>query len=141
VAFQQKCLNKMNEVSKSGRTILFVSHNMAAVRALCTRGILLSHGDITHDGRAEEVVDRYMAQVSENSVQASQIFPICNPKHGICTNDCSVRLENNEAGTRLVVEIEIESAEPVQNIGIGLSIDSLDGIKISMLSSALTNYK
>ena len=58
--FQKKCLGKMNDVSKGeGRTVLFVSHNMAAVRSLCNRGILLENGIIKSDGIAEHVLDLY----------------------------------------------------------------------------------
>jgi lipopolysaccharide transport system ATP-binding protein len=60
VAFQQKCLGRMRDVSKSGRTVLFVSHNMPVVKGLCSRAILLDRGRLVMDGPAEEVVDRYM---------------------------------------------------------------------------------
>jgi len=59
-AFQRKCLGKMGEVSKEGRTILFVSHNMAAVAALCTRGVLLNRGHVAKDGPVNEVITHYM---------------------------------------------------------------------------------
>ena len=59
--FQKKCLGKMGDVSKKeGRTILFVSHNMAAVRQLCTRGILLRNGSIYFQGSVEDTVDTYL---------------------------------------------------------------------------------
>jgi len=58
--FQKKCLGKMENVSKSGRTVLFVSHNMAAVRSLCTRGALLDNGRCVMTGLSAEVVDQYM---------------------------------------------------------------------------------
>ena len=61
-AFQKKCLGKMSEVSRGGRTVLFVSHNMAAVEALCARALLLDRGGIAIDGSASEVV-RHYAQV------------------------------------------------------------------------------
>src|SRR5205085_3152476 len=48
-AFQKKCLGKMQQVSKAGRTVLFVSHNMQAIRALCSRCILLSQGKLIED--------------------------------------------------------------------------------------------
>ena len=58
--FQQKCLGKMGEVSKGeGRTILFVSHNMSAIRTLCTKGILLSNGNITFEGNIDKCVNKY----------------------------------------------------------------------------------
>jgi len=59
-AFQRKSLNKMEDVSQQGRTVLFVSHNMAAVTRLCTRAILLEGGRLTRDGSAAEVVGHYL---------------------------------------------------------------------------------
>jgi lipopolysaccharide transport system ATP-binding protein len=66
--FQQKCLGRMNEVRRDGRTVLFVSHNMAAVRSLCTRALLLEKGKVVLDGGTAEVVDRYLqaGQVAES---------------------------------------------------------------------------
>ena len=60
LAFQQKCLGKMSEVSQAGRTILFVSHNMAVVEKLCQRAILLQEGEIYFQGDTEEAIHRYM---------------------------------------------------------------------------------
>lgn len=69
--FQRKCLGKMSDVSRQGRTVLFVSHNLAAVRNLCTRGILLSHGRVILTGKIEDVVDTYVQQgfSSQTSIQ------------------------------------------------------------------------
>ena len=60
VAFQRKCLNKMEDVRLHGRTILFVSHNMEAITRLCTRAILISRGGIESDGPASEIAGRYL---------------------------------------------------------------------------------
>jgi lipopolysaccharide transport system ATP-binding protein len=57
--FQKKCLGKMDDVSRQGRTILFVSHNLDAVQRLCSRGLLLERGKIVADGPISEVVTRY----------------------------------------------------------------------------------
>ena len=57
--FQKKCLGKMSEVSREGRTVLFVSHNMLAVTKLCTRGIVLERGSVAFDGDAAGAVARY----------------------------------------------------------------------------------
>ena len=59
-AFQQKCLNKMQDVSTQGRTILFVSHNMGAISRLCKNCILLDHGKMLAMGPTTEVVQTYM---------------------------------------------------------------------------------
>jgi lipopolysaccharide transport system ATP-binding protein len=58
--FQRKCLGKMETVASGGRTVLFVSHNMAAVSRLCKRGILLSHGGVAADGPISSVVSTYI---------------------------------------------------------------------------------
>ena len=59
-AFQQRCLGKMGDVARAGRTVLFVSHNMAAVLSLCPRSILFDGGRLIADGASQDVVDRYM---------------------------------------------------------------------------------
>jgi lipopolysaccharide transport system ATP-binding protein len=59
--FQKKCLGKMNDVAKQGRTVLFVSHNMSAITDLCSRGILIKAGRVAFDGRAADCVSEYYA--------------------------------------------------------------------------------
>ncbi len=66
-AFQLKCLNKMSEVSESGRTILFVSHNMEAVTQLCTRALLLHQGEMARIGTPQECIEEYLAIAKERS--------------------------------------------------------------------------
>lgn len=61
-AFQRKCLNKMEDVGRGGRTVLFVSHNMNTVSRLCPRALLLQKGRITHDGPTSEVVADYLSE-------------------------------------------------------------------------------
>lgn len=58
--FQRKCLGKMGEIGKQGRTVLFVSHAMAAVQALCTRGIVLEAGGVAFDGEVQPAVEHYL---------------------------------------------------------------------------------
>jgi lipopolysaccharide transport system ATP-binding protein len=60
-AFQQKCLGKMDTAAQEGRTVLFVSHNMEAVRRLCNRTMLLANGCIAHDGITDEVIEAYLS--------------------------------------------------------------------------------
>ena len=67
IAFQKKCLGKMGHVAKQGRTVLFVSHNMRAVRQLCQRAIWLNDGKIAADGQSEEVVEKYLRGVSSET--------------------------------------------------------------------------
>jgi lipopolysaccharide transport system ATP-binding protein len=64
VAFQKKCLGKMNRVAKEGRTILFVSHNMAAIANLCSKAILLEQGKVVLQGETRQVIESYVSGVS-----------------------------------------------------------------------------
>lgn len=59
-AFQQKCLSKLGEVSRQGRTVILVSHQLAAVESFCRRGILLHGGRVAFDGSQSEAIDRYL---------------------------------------------------------------------------------
>lgn len=95
--FQKKCLGRMKDVSvNDGRTVLFVSHNMAAVKQLCTTGIVMRHGGLVFDGNAIEAVNYYQNAHDTNSYfehsgpveeapgnQNIRILKFCvNPLHG-----------------------------------------------------------
>src|SRR3989475_10004236 len=67
-AFQKKCLGKMGEVAKEGRTVLFVSHNMGAIRGLCQVGLLLQQGKKEASGPICEVVDAYLRQSNSSEI-------------------------------------------------------------------------
>jgi lipopolysaccharide transport system ATP-binding protein len=68
--FQQKCLGKMGDVARAGRTVLFVSHNMPAVQALCDRAIMLDHGAVVAEGTTGAVVQEYLTSISRRAVLA-----------------------------------------------------------------------
>ncbi len=59
-AFQKKCMGKMSDVVHEGRTVLFVSHNMSTVNALCERTLLMEQGRLTFDGPAPDAIVRYL---------------------------------------------------------------------------------
>jgi lipopolysaccharide transport system ATP-binding protein len=69
IQFQKKCLGKMGEVAHAGRTVLFVSHNMTAIRALCERGLLLDDGILVKNGTTEEAIRAYLQSVSQPRMQ------------------------------------------------------------------------
>ena len=115
VAFQRKCLNKMEDVHQHGRTILFVSHNMDAVTRLCERAILISHGGIQKDGPASDVASAYL--LSTLRTDAIQEWPIRESAPG----NAIVRLRQirvrDEAGAT------IESSDVTQPVGIEVIFD------------------
>ena len=67
IAFQKKCMGKMGDVSRAGRTIILVSHNMAAINALCSRCVLLEHGTIAFDGSAAAATARYYEELFDRA--------------------------------------------------------------------------
>ena len=77
LGFQKKCLGKMEGVAQEGRTVLFVSHNMAAVEHLCNKAFILDGGKVTFRGPVKEAVDHYMRSFSgENGVACSHIVDL-----------------------------------------------------------------
>ena len=71
VAFQKKCLGRMDQVAREGRTVLFISHNLGAIQELCQRCIFLSHGQVVMEGDPETVVTRYLNESSGGNIQPS----------------------------------------------------------------------
>ena len=78
--FQKKCLGKMSEVAKGGRTVLFVSHNMAAIQAFCVKGLLLEGGRSSSFGKIEKVMDAYLTAAAAQNNLASDFR---HKDHGI----------------------------------------------------------
>jgi lipopolysaccharide transport system ATP-binding protein len=68
IEFQRRCLGRMNEVARSGRTVVFVSHNLASIESLCTRAVLMSGGRAIKEGPAREVISYYVSQRETASV-------------------------------------------------------------------------
>jgi lipopolysaccharide transport system ATP-binding protein len=70
-AFQQKCLGKMGDVARDGRTILFVSHNMSAIQNLCSKAVWLQNGQLTQDGTCWHVIQAYLDRLESERGWAS----------------------------------------------------------------------
>ncbi len=83
VEFQKKCLGKMSDVAKEGRTVLFVSHNMPSVVNLCQRAILLEKGRIIADGKSADVVQQYLTSVRSGGGEVSWPGPDKAPGNDI----------------------------------------------------------
>ena len=70
-AFRKKCLGKMDDVAKHGRTVLFVSHDMTSIAMLCRRAILLNKGQIVNEGPSQKVIAEYLAEKNSNEPSVS----------------------------------------------------------------------
>ena len=118
VAFQRKCLNKMEDVRQHGRTILFVSHNMEAITRLCSRAILISRGGIQHDGSAAETAGKYL--MTSMSTTAERVWPEVNAAPG----DGVARLR--KVRVRDTVGNTVESVDIRRPVGVELVFDVLE---------------
>ena len=136
VAFQKKCLGRVKEVGSEGRTILFVSHNMDAIRPLCERGILLEKGKIVDDGAMSSVISNY-TQSCEDNQYSMNAYTSREGIGGAVITD--VVIDNGKAGVGynlndpITINVKAEILKEHQNgkqIDIGISIDSIDGRRI-----------
>ncbi len=122
--FQKKCLNKMDDVGRQGRTVLFVSHNMTAITRLCKRAILLDDSKVVADGPASEIVTIYLK--SDLGTTAVQKWPDFNKAPG---ND-SVRLR----ALRVITEDgkHTETVDIRKPVGIEMEYEVLKNGKIML---------
>ena len=133
-AFQRKCLGKMGDVANSGRTVLFVSHNMAAVTQLCTRALLLEDGAVALDGKPHEVVSAYLARGVEN--QAEWINP--EPGEDLEVEILAVRVRDARDELQPVVpfkepfqvELEYVVREAMRGVSLAFQIMDSQGVVI-----------
>lgn len=137
--FQKKCLGKMKDVAGHGRTVLFVSHNMAAVNNLCTKAVMLDGGRIVHDGETSQVVGHYLNSGLETSGEL--IFP--NPEEAPGNERVrlkAVRIISEEKITSDVMldqgcRIEIDYINNAENLPLAASIHLLDKMGTEVLAS------
>ena len=117
-SFQKKCIGKMQNVAGSGRTVLFVSHNMNSVSSLCDRGILLKNGSIQKDDSIHNVIDEYLSGIT---TYGSKIrFPEKErPSRDRIASLHSARMVNKN-------EDDISSAECADQIGIEMIYEIMD---------------
>ncbi|GAA6621354.1 ABC transporter ATP-binding protein [Scytonema sp. NUACC26] len=127
-AFQKKCLGKMEDVGKEGRTVLFVSHNMSAIRSLCTLAIALSNGTLKDIGEINNITDKYLADISKSKPETN----IDNTKY-FNVHDVQISSPNNLViKTFDLVEIKIVFSGKTNIIepDIYISISTIDGNRL-----------
>ena len=141
MAFQKKCLGKMSEVSQGGRTVLFVSHNMAAVQYLCTRGIVLTQGQMTFDGTAKDSIDYYLHSVSGEGLHG-HVIDLLQARRP--TDDRPKLLEKMEfytqgdlpmkgqlpMGAPLKIRVHFPLPKPVDEFQVGIGFDNIFGQRV-----------
>jgi lipopolysaccharide transport system ATP-binding protein len=118
-AFQEKCLNKMQDVGREGRTVFFVSHNMQAVTRLCKRVITLRDGQLVADGDAHEMVAAYMHEGASSSAERSW-DDINTAPGGDIVRLRSVRIKDENGQTAASVDIR-------KRVGVEMSFEVIQG--------------
>jgi lipopolysaccharide transport system ATP-binding protein len=137
-AFQKKCLGKMGAVAKEGRTVLFVSHNMASVENLCTQGFVLEAGQKTFEGSIRNSISFYMNQSnklrSKNDSTGRIIFDSI-----ILVNDSGEIQDKFKIGEPIVFRFGI-LAHPDYDLILGIGINNGFGSRITTIISRYTDF-
>jgi lipopolysaccharide transport system ATP-binding protein len=137
--FQKKCLNAMDDLHKSGRTVLFVSHNMAAIESLCTRCIWIDAGRIRADGDARTIIAEYMktfAQAAAGAVNLEGIESRSGNGAGRFTN---VEFVNGageitnfiRSGDKVTLRLHYRANKVLRDLVIGINIHNEYGTLIA----------
>lgn len=100
--FQRKAIGKMKEVSSGGRTVLFVSHNLEAVKNLCNRAILMEHGKVKSIGSPQEIIDEYLKKGNDLTWGNSWETHDSPGNSHLRILECGIRLPNNADGYSLI---------------------------------------
>lgn len=135
VAFQRKCLGKMSQVSDAGRTVIFVSHNMAAVTRLCARAVWLHHGRVRRIGDARDVVAAYLAEMAPTVPERT--WGDSGPGDGSMRLE-SVGIRGAEASVALgltqdqplTVSIRYRVLRPIPDSNVGVELKAADGTTV-----------
>ncbi len=130
-SFQKKCLGKMGEVASQGRTVLFVSHNMVAIRNLCPKSLWLAQGELFDIGPSNHLVDRYLRQNLQTDTLRTleETIALLPPDPAFRLNGVTVRQEGQPtalAVNGLPLEIEIQYTVFNATDGLRVYFDLLD---------------
>lgn len=143
IAFQEKCVARMRQIARDGRTVLFVSHNIAAVASLCRRSIMLESGRLVADGPTTDVIERFV-----ESVRADVTMPLADrtDRQGsgrLRFSDVEYRVggrstETVVSGDDVDVVISYETdGSPLRDVGFAVSISTMLGRLMLNLDSRL----
>lgn len=128
--FQKKCIGKMEQVQRSGRTILFVSHNMAAVQKLCNKGIVLNQGRIAYEGNALPAVESYLKTIEAGTL------PSFSPRlPGILIKSIEITCDGQAflrpyMGCHLQISVTFDSGQALESPVLGVIFKDQYGLPL-----------
>jgi homopolymeric O-antigen transport system ATP-binding protein len=144
-AFQAKCLNRITELKEAGTTIVFISHDLRAVERLCSRVLLLKHGQIVMSGSAKQVVAAYQSDATLSS-ESVEVHKKGETKEAEI-RALSFRDESGEVkpmfqtGKPLIVRIDFDVHRPVKDAVFGVLFFTADGQQHCELTTDMSNEK
>jgi lipopolysaccharide transport system ATP-binding protein len=156
MAFQKKCLGKMSEVSKGGRTVLFVSHNMAAVENLCQRGILLKQGQLVYDGDSKSAVGQYLEMSTVSSGDNSSSIDLSDapsriskfkdtPDHKSILQKLDLFTDGDrpapravQIGARLLLRFHLHTTREIPSFTMSIGINNTMGQRVLTLHTVFS---
>jgi lipopolysaccharide transport system ATP-binding protein len=137
VEFQKRCFSRMSEVMKDGRTILFVSHNMQAVRRLCRRGMLLERGRLTAEGAVEDVIRTYLSSIDTEDTGVRRWSPGTEPGDEACrivearvTDDAGEPKSTLFSSKPIYVTVEFDLPEVHPMLNASIELVTVDGVVV-----------
>ncbi len=136
--FQKKCLGKMGEVAEGGRTVIFVSHNMQAIRRLCSKAIYLEQGVNKHVNSIEEAIQRYSAQLSVSIFDIDLDSKRRIGNFGEQARLLRLRLGSNMGfsyGEPLELIFTVQCFQQIADFVIGIGFETLEGNRVMTLDS------
>jgi lipopolysaccharide transport system ATP-binding protein len=142
LAFQKRCLGRMKTVSQQGRTVLFVSHNLAAIRSLCSRAALLHEGRMIGIGDVDETIDRYVHEFAGTSetlvhlpIEPDESSDATGVNLEFLTSDHQPQTEfrlNEEWNIRLIFEVY----RPLEDVVASMGLATFEGVPITTYYSS-----
>ena len=146
INFQKRCLGKMCDVARAGRTILLVSHNMAAITRLCNRAVRLDHGEVVQCGPVEEVVAKYLSIGGEAQGERRWGDPAYAPgapnfalQEVRVLNDSGFVAGSVDIRKTFAVEMQFAVFRSLRNVRIALRVLSADGTVVFTSSESATS--
>ena len=147
-AFQKKCLNAMDEMRSGGRTVVFVSHNVAAVENLCSRAVWIDNGEVRLDGRPRDVIEAYMATNAEASRLAADLSRIQNRRGNGDARFTKLEFLNADAeplkylssGDRVILRLHYEAVTHISRPDFEIGIYTDLGMLLTKFST-FTDYQ
>jgi lipopolysaccharide transport system ATP-binding protein len=146
ISFQRKCMGRMREVGRSGSTILFVSHNMPAIEALCTRAVLLDHGQVALDGPVHDLVQEYHRRVLQTHGEVGTAFSDLNSptrkqkifRSATLLDDKGEATNFLPVGGRFRLRLVLDAPLAVEAPTVTIGIDDSMGTRLLSLQTPLT---